>query len=89
MTLKSLNGVFAFEVFPIRKQITKCDKSTIRSDIVITQCNNETVKCEKKNGVPLNVTNVHTYVMLVPSNVTMESLNVRKKIREPLDVIKE
>ena len=79
MTLKSLGRVFAFDVFPIRKQITKCDKSTIRSDIGITQCNNGTVKCEKKNGVPLNVTKIHTYVMLVPSNVTMEPSNVRKK----------
>ena len=30
-----------------------------------------------------------SHVMLVPSNVTMKLSNVRKKIREPLNVIKE
>ena len=89
MTLKSHSGVFALKVFLIRKQITKCDKSMARSDVGITQCNNGTVKCEKKNRIPLNVTKVHTYVMLVPFNVTMEPSNVRKKIREPLDVTKK
>ena len=34
---------------------TECDKSIVRSDVDITQCGNGTVKCEKKNRVPLNV----------------------------------
>ena len=31
-----------------KKGTTKCDKSRVRSDVGTAQCDNETVKCEKK-----------------------------------------
>ena len=33
-----------------KKGIIVCDKSTVRSDVGTTQCNNRTVKCEKKQS---------------------------------------
>jgi len=50
---------------------------------------NRTIKCEKKNRVPLNVTKVQLDMILVLPNVTMEPSNVRKKKKNPLNVTKE
>ena len=50
----------------------------VRSDVGTAQCNNGTIKCEKKKRVLLNVTKVQSNVMLVLPNVTMEPLNVIK-----------
>ena len=53
----------------------------VRCNIGIAQCNNGTVKCEKKNRVPSNVTKVQSYVMLVLPNMTIELSNVKNKIK--------
>ena len=31
-----------------KKGSTECDKSMVRNDVGTAQCNNETIKCEKK-----------------------------------------
>ena len=60
---------------------TKCEKSTVISNVGITQCDDEIVKTwRKKIIVPPNVTKVWLEVMLVLPNVTIELSNVRKKI---------
>ena len=52
----------------------------VRNNVGFAQCNNETVKFEKKkNRVPLNVTKIESDAMLVLFNVTMEPSNARKK----------
>ena len=56
---------------------TECDKSTVRSNVGIAQCNNKKI---------LNVTKIVTDVMLVLLNKIMKPSNVRKKIREPPNV---
>ena len=45
----------------------------------ITQCENGTIKCEKKIREPLNVRKELLHVMLELHNLTMEPSNVRKK----------
>ena len=60
---------------------TKCEKSTVISNVGITQCDDGIVKTwRKKIIVPPNVTKVWLEVMLVLPNVTIELSNVRKKI---------
>ena len=49
------------ELLNVRKKNKKtieCDKSTVTSHVGITQCDNETVKCEEKIKASLNVRNV-------------------------------
>ena len=46
---------------------------------VMLVLHNETAKCEEKIKVPPNVRKIRSNVMLVLSNVIIESLNVRKK----------
>ena len=59
---------------------TECEKSTVRSNVGTTLCNNERIKFEnKKNRVSLNVTKIESDAMLVLLNVIVEPLNVRKK----------
>ena len=53
------------------KRTTKCDKSTVTYDVDIAQCENDTIKCEKKKRKPPNVTKVQSYVILVLRNVRM------------------
>ena len=60
----------------------------ITYDIGITQCDNRTVKYEKKIREPLNVIKVQSHMLLVLSNVTIKLSNVRKKIKETSNVIK-
>ena len=48
-------------------------------DIGIAQCDNRTVKYEKKIREPLNVIKVQSHVNSMLPNVTMEPSNVRKK----------
>ena len=43
---------------------TKCDKSTIKYDVGIAQCEDRTGKCEKKIKEPPNVTKELSHVML-------------------------
>ena len=61
------------------KGTTECDKSIVTCNVGAAQCEDETVKCEKNNQGPPNVTKVWSNVILVLSNVTMEPLNVRGK----------
>ena len=51
----------------------------VRCDIGTVQYDDGTVKCEKKNRVPPNMTKLQSKVMLVLANVIMELLNMRKK----------
>ena len=46
------------------KETTQCEKRTVTCDIEIAQCEDETVKYEKKVREPLNVTKELSYVML-------------------------
>ena len=62
-----------------KKNTTECDNSTVRSDVGTAQCNNGTIKCEKKNKVPLYVTKVQSNLMFLLPNVTMKLSNVSKK----------
>ena len=39
-----------------KKRITKCDKSTVKFDVSIVECDNGTIKCVKKKREPQNVT---------------------------------
>ena len=57
-----------------KKGTPECDKSTFTYDFGIAQCDNETIKCEKKIKVPPNVTKEQSNVILVLPNV-------RKKIK--------
>ena len=70
------------------KGITKCDKITATYNTGTAQCDDGTVKCEKKIRESPNVTKVQSHVMLVLHNVRMIASNVRKKIREPPNVTK-
>ena len=59
---------------------TECDKSTVRSNVGIAQCNNKKI---------LNVTKIEIDAMLVLLNKTMKPSNMRKKVREPPNVRKK
>ena len=58
---------------------TTCEKNIITYNIRTAQCEDGTIKCEKKVNEPPNVTKELSYVMLELHNVMMESSNVRKK----------
>ena len=61
------------------KGITECDKSTITYDVSTTQCEDGTIKCEKKKKKePPNVTKVQSHVMLELYNVMMVLSYVKK-----------
>ena len=53
-------------------------KSTITCDVGVAQCEDDTIKCEKKIREPPNVTKVQSHVMLVLHNMKMVPSNVRK-----------
>ena len=71
-----------------KKETTKCDKRTVTHDVRTAQCEDGTVKYEKKIKEPPNMIKVQSHVMLVLHNVRMKSSNMRKKIREPPNVTK-
>ena len=62
-----------------KKETTKYDKRTVTCDIGIAQCEDETVKCEKKVREPPNVRKELSYVMFELHNVKMKPSNVIKK----------
>ena len=51
------------------KTIREYDKSAMTCDVGAAQCEDSTIKCEKKKGELLNVTKVQLHVMLVLLNV--------------------
>ena len=54
-------------------------QNTVTYDVSTAQCENGTIKCEKKKiNEPLNVTKVQSYVMLMLCNVRKVHSNVRK-----------
>ena len=61
------------------KGTTECDKITITYDVGTAQCEDETVKCEKKIREPPNVKKEQSYVMSELHNMRIELPNVRKK----------
>ena len=67
---------------------TECDKSTIIRDVGIAQCEDSTIKCEKKIRELQNVTKVQSYVMLILHNMRIVLSNVRKKIKESPNMAK-
>ena len=54
-------------------------KKTVTCDVGIAQCEDETVKFEKKVREPLNVRKELSHVMLELHNVRIEPASVRKK----------
>ena len=58
---------------------TKCEKRIVTYDVGAAQCDDGTVKCEKKVREPPNVTKKLSYVMLKSHNVRMKPSSVRKK----------
>ena len=54
-------------------------KKTVTCDIGIAQCEDETVKYEKKVREPLNVRKELSRIMLELHNMKMEPSSVRKK----------
>ena len=62
----------------------------VTCDVRTAQCEDETIKCEKKVREPPNVRKELLYVMLEQHNVRMKPSNVRKKkVRKPPNVTKE
>ena len=61
------------------KGITKCEKRIITCDVGTAQCEDGTVKYDKKVREPPNVRKELSLVMLKLYNVRMEPSNVRKK----------
>ena len=53
------------------KGTTEYDKSIVACDVGTTQCKDDTIKYEKKIREPLNVTKVHSHMMLVLHNIKM------------------
>ena len=62
-----------------KKGTTEYDKKTVTWNVGIAQCEDGTVKCEKKVRKPSNVRKEPSHVMLKLHNVRMEPLTVRKK----------
>ena len=54
-------------------------RRTVTYDVGTAQCEDETVKCEKKVREPLNATKELLYMMLESHNVRMKPSNMRKK----------
>ena len=54
-------------------------QNTVICDVGTAQCEDGSIKCEKKINEPPNVTKVQSHVMLVLHNVRIVPLNVRKK----------
>ena len=63
----------------VRKKINEPQNViNVKYDVGIAKCDNEIIKCEKKNE-PLNVIKVLSNVMLEWQNVRMEPSDMRKK----------
>ena len=61
------------------KGTTIYDKRTVTCDVGIAQCEDETVKCEKKVREPLNVTKELSHVKLELQNTWIKPSNVKEK----------
>ena len=62
-----------------KKKTTECDKITVTYDVSTTQCEDSTIKSEKKIRELSTMTKVQSNVMFVLHNMRIVSLNVRKK----------
>ena len=58
------------------KGTTKRDKRIVTCNVGTAQCENETVKCEKKVGEPPNVTKELSHMMLELHNVRLKPSNM-------------
>ena len=59
-------------------------RKTVACDVRTAQCEDETVKYEKKVREPPNVRKELSYMILEPHNMRIKSSNMRKKkVREP------
>ena len=67
------------QVWEKSKGTTQYDKRIVICNVGTAQCEDETVKCEKKVREPPNVTKELSYMMLESHNVRMKPSNVRKK----------
>ena len=65
-------------MFEKGKGTTQCDKRIFIRDVGTAQCEDGTMKCEKKVREPPNMTKELSYVMLEPHNVRIELSNMRK-----------
>ena len=74
MTMEPLN------VRKKKKGTTKSNKRIVTCDVGTAQCEDETVKCEKKNKRPPNVTKKLSYVMLELHNMRIKLSNVIKEL---------
>ena len=63
------------------KGTTKCEKRIVTYDVGAAQCDDGTVKCEKKVREPPNVIIELSYVMLELHNMSIKPSNVEKKKR--------
>ena len=61
------------------KGTTKYKKRIVTCDVVIAQCEDGTIKCEKKVMEPPNVKKELSYLMLELHNLRIEPSNVIKK----------
>ena len=68
------------------KRTTECDKRFVTYDVGIAQCENETVKYEKKVRDPPNVTKELSHGT---AQCEDETIKCEKKVREPSNVTKE
>ena len=55
-------------------------RKNVTCDVRTAQCEDETVKCEKKVREPLNVRKELSHVILKLHNVRMEPSNMKKKV---------
>ena len=55
-------------------------KKTVTCDVETAQCEDETIKCEKKVREPPNVRKELSYVILKPHTLKIEPLNVIKEL---------
>ena len=61
------------------KGTTKCEKITVTYDVGTAQCEDGTIKYEKKVNEPPNVRKKLSHVMLELHNMRIEPSSVRKK----------
>ena len=77
------------QVWEKRKRTTKCDKRTVIRDVGTTQCEDKTVKCEKKSNVTTKYDKRTVTCNVGTAQYENEIVKYEKQIREPHNVTKE